>query len=111
MTYRFDMYTLFVVGSTNDINVGTHTVLHSIARDAIHSLTHSLVYHSLFSKHRIAHTLGIALETENDRMKTTTLLRCMIAFFSAATGFDPTPTNANPPSFECSCVFLSLPHS
>ena len=51
------------------IFVGTHTVPHSIARDAIHSLTYSLLYHSLFFKHRIAHLLGIALETENDRMK------------------------------------------
>ena len=42
---------------------------------------HSCITHCFLSTelHRIAHLLGIALETENDRMKNNPLLRCMIA--------------------------------
>ena len=57
--------TLSHVGVVTQVHVGTHTVPHSIARDAIYSLLHSLVYHSLFSSKELhTYTLEIALETE-----------------------------------------------
>jgi len=60
-----DIYIIGMIQGGIKDTVGTHIVPHSIARDAIHSFTYSLMYHSLFSSKELhTYTLRIKLETE-----------------------------------------------